>query len=118
MSSSLAPLTLCFFLIHSHAGRARETQVAEYPGIENERRLAHEALHRVVHGIFERMGRIIREYRSTRLAPGVKRVFVPGEMEAEPERRQRAEGVPLDEVMVQGIQDAAAGLGVDASALR
>ena len=65
-----------------------------------------------------RMDRIIREYRGTRLAPGVKRVFVPGEMEAELERRQREQGVPLNEATVQGIRDAAARLGVDASALQ
>jgi LDH2 family malate/lactate/ureidoglycolate dehydrogenase len=65
-----------------------------------------------------RMDRIIREYRGTRLAPGVKRVFVPGEMEAELERRQRAEGVPLNEATVQGIRAAAATLGVDASVLQ
>lgn len=64
-----------------------------------------------------RMDKIIREYRGTRLAAGVNRVFVPGEMEAELERRQRVEGVPLNEVTVQGIRDAAAQLGVDASAL-
>jgi LDH2 family malate/lactate/ureidoglycolate dehydrogenase len=64
-----------------------------------------------------RMDRIIREYRGTRLAAGVRRVFVPGEMEAELERRQRSEGVPLNEATVQGIRDAAATLGVDASAL-
>ena len=65
-----------------------------------------------------RMDKIIREYRSTRLAPGVKRVLVPGEMEAELERRQRRDGVPLNEATVQGIRDAAARLGVDASALQ
>ena len=55
-----------------------------------------------------RMDRIIREYQGTRLAPGVKRVYVPGEMEAELERRQRDEGIPLNEATVQGIRDAAA----------
>jgi LDH2 family malate/lactate/ureidoglycolate dehydrogenase len=64
-----------------------------------------------------RMDKIIREYRGTRLAPGFKRVYVPGEMEAELERRQRQEGVPLNEATVQGIRDAAARLGVDASVL-
>jgi LDH2 family malate/lactate/ureidoglycolate dehydrogenase len=64
-----------------------------------------------------RMDKIIREYRRTRLAAGVRRVFVPGEMEAELERRQRQEGVPLNEATVQGIHDVAAQLGVDASAL-
>jgi LDH2 family malate/lactate/ureidoglycolate dehydrogenase len=65
-----------------------------------------------------RMDKIIREYRSTRLAPEAKRVFVPGEMEAELERRQREQGVPLNEATVRGIRDAAAKLGVDASALQ
>jgi LDH2 family malate/lactate/ureidoglycolate dehydrogenase len=64
-----------------------------------------------------RMDKIIREYRGTRLAPGFTRVYVPGEMEAELERRQRAEGIPLNEATVQGIRAAAAGLGVDAAAL-
>jgi LDH2 family malate/lactate/ureidoglycolate dehydrogenase len=64
-----------------------------------------------------RMDKIIREYRGTRLAAGVRRVFVPGEMEAELERRQRKEGVPLNEATVQGIRDVAGQLGVDASAL-
>jgi LDH2 family malate/lactate/ureidoglycolate dehydrogenase len=64
-----------------------------------------------------RMDKIIREYQGTRLAPGFKRVYVPGQMEAELERRQRAEGIPLNEATVQGIRAAAAGLGVDAAAL-
>jgi LDH2 family malate/lactate/ureidoglycolate dehydrogenase len=65
-----------------------------------------------------RMDKIIREYRDTRLAPGAKRVFVPGEMEAGLERRQRVEGIPLNEATIAGIRDAAAKLGVDAAALQ
>jgi LDH2 family malate/lactate/ureidoglycolate dehydrogenase len=65
-----------------------------------------------------RMDRLIAEYKGTRLAPGVRRVFVPGEMEAELEARQRAEGVPLNEATVQGILDCAARLDVDARHLR
>jgi L-2-hydroxycarboxylate dehydrogenase (NAD+) len=65
-----------------------------------------------------RMDQIIKEYRGTRLAPGIKRVWVPGEMEAELERAQREGGVPLNEATVQGLRDAAAGLGVDAAALQ
>jgi LDH2 family malate/lactate/ureidoglycolate dehydrogenase len=65
-----------------------------------------------------RMDGIIREYRGTRLAPGAKRVFVPGEMEAELERRQRQEGIPLNDATIAGIRDAAAKLGVDASVLQ
>jgi LDH2 family malate/lactate/ureidoglycolate dehydrogenase len=65
-----------------------------------------------------RMDRIIREYHGTRLAPGVKRVFVPGEMEAELERGQREKGVPLNQATVQGIRDVAAMLRVGAAALQ
>ena len=64
-----------------------------------------------------RMDKIIREYRGTRLAPGAKRVYVPGEMEAGLERRQRTEGIPLNEATIAGIRDAAAKLGVDAATL-
>jgi LDH2 family malate/lactate/ureidoglycolate dehydrogenase len=65
-----------------------------------------------------RMDRIIEEYHGTRLMAGVERVWVPGEMEAELERRQRLDGVPLNEATVQGIRELAARLGVDASALQ
>jgi LDH2 family malate/lactate/ureidoglycolate dehydrogenase len=65
-----------------------------------------------------RTDNIIREYRGTRLAAGVRRVFVPGEMEAELERRQRAEGIPLNEATITGIRDVAARLGVDAAILQ
>lgn len=65
-----------------------------------------------------RMDRLIREYKGTRLAAGVKRVWLPGEMEAELAARQHQEGVPLNEATVQGIVAAAAGLGVDATALQ
>jgi LDH2 family malate/lactate/ureidoglycolate dehydrogenase len=65
-----------------------------------------------------RMDRLIEEYKGTRLAPGVERVFVPGEMEAMLEERQRRDGVPLNEETVQGILACAADLGVDAAALQ
>jgi LDH2 family malate/lactate/ureidoglycolate dehydrogenase len=65
-----------------------------------------------------RMDKIIEEYQSTRLAPGVRQVWVPGHMEAELARRQQQEGVPLNEATVQGIRAAAARLRVDAAALQ
>jgi LDH2 family malate/lactate/ureidoglycolate dehydrogenase len=64
-----------------------------------------------------RMDRLIAEYKGTRLAPGVRRVLVPGEIEAELEARQREQGVPLNEATVQGILDCAARLGVDGAPL-
>jgi LDH2 family malate/lactate/ureidoglycolate dehydrogenase len=65
-----------------------------------------------------RMDKIIKEYQSTRLAPGVEQVWVPGHPEAELERRQRREGVPLNETTVREIRDAATALEVDASVLQ
>ena len=65
-----------------------------------------------------RMDSLIREYKATRLAPGIERVWVPGEMEAELEQRQLTEGVPLNEATVSGILAAATALGVDANALQ
>ena len=56
------------------------------------RPVLHGAQHRRLRGrarFKQRMDGIIREYRGTRLAEGVRRVFVPGEMEDEIERRNR-----------------------------
>jgi LDH2 family malate/lactate/ureidoglycolate dehydrogenase len=65
-----------------------------------------------------RMDRIIAEFKGTRLAPGVRRVYVPGEMEAGLEARQREAGVPLNEATVAGICACADQLGVDATPLQ
>jgi LDH2 family malate/lactate/ureidoglycolate dehydrogenase len=66
----------------------------------------------------QRMDKLIREYRSTRLADGVERVYVPGEMEDEIERRNRRDGVPLNEATIRNLTEAALRVGADASALR
>ena len=64
-----------------------------------------------------RMDGIIREYRASRLAAGVERVLLPGEMEDEIERRNRRDGVPLNETTVANLAEIAARVGADASAL-
>jgi LDH2 family malate/lactate/ureidoglycolate dehydrogenase len=66
----------------------------------------------------QRMDGIIREYRGTRLAAGVERVFLPGEMEDEIERRNRHEGVPLNETTIENLTNMAARVGADTAALR
>jgi LDH2 family malate/lactate/ureidoglycolate dehydrogenase len=65
----------------------------------------------------QRMDRVIREYRSTRLAAGVERVYVPGEMEDAIERRNRRDGVPLNAETIRNLTEAAAQVGADATAL-
>jgi LDH2 family malate/lactate/ureidoglycolate dehydrogenase len=66
----------------------------------------------------QRMDGIIREYRSTRLAEAVGRVFLPGEMEDQIERRNRHEGVPLNETTIRNLVEVADRVGADATALR
>jgi LDH2 family malate/lactate/ureidoglycolate dehydrogenase len=44
----------------------------------------------------QRMDGIIELMRSCPAAPGVERIFVPGEIECETERRRRAEGIPIN----------------------
>jgi L-2-hydroxycarboxylate dehydrogenase (NAD+) len=65
-----------------------------------------------------RMDDIVRQIRNGRKAPGITRIYAPGELEAETERRYRREGIPLNEVTLRGIQHSAAEAGMDASALR
>ena len=66
----------------------------------------------------QRMDKIIREYRSTRLAEGVERVYAPGEIEDTIERRNRRDGVPLNERTVEDLIGIAGRVGADAAALR
>jgi LDH2 family malate/lactate/ureidoglycolate dehydrogenase len=61
-----------------------------------------------------RVDGIIREIRHSRRAPNVDRIYLPGELEAETERRYRREGIPLNEVTVTDIASAASELGVSA----
>jgi ureidoglycolate dehydrogenase (NAD+) len=65
-----------------------------------------------------RMDAIIREYRRTRLAEGVERVYVPGEIEDSIERRNRRDGVPLNDETITQLVETAARVGADATTLR
>ncbi len=64
-----------------------------------------------------RVDGIIHQLRACRRAPGVERVYAPGELEAETEARYRADGIPLTAATLEGVIAAARELGVDASAL-
>jgi LDH2 family malate/lactate/ureidoglycolate dehydrogenase len=50
-----------------------------------------------------------------RLPAAARRVFVPGETEAELERCQLAEAISLNEATIAGIRNVAVVLGVDAA---
>ena len=52
----------------------------------------------------QRMDQIIEMMRSCPRAPGVERIFVPGEIEHETERRRAVEGIPLNPQLQQELQ--------------
>ena len=64
-----------------------------------------------------RMDAVIQQVHASRHAPGVDRVYAPGELEWLTEERYRRAGIPLNEATLAGISEAARSVGVDAAAL-
>ena len=64
-----------------------------------------------------RIDGIIRQIRTSRPAPGVTRIYTPGELEAETEARYGVEGIPLTAATLNDIIAAAEELGVDPAPL-
>jgi LDH2 family malate/lactate/ureidoglycolate dehydrogenase len=64
-----------------------------------------------------RVDGVIREIRACRRAEGAEEILAPGELEARLEREQRAKGVLLNAVTLNGILKTAQERGVDARAL-
>jgi LDH2 family malate/lactate/ureidoglycolate dehydrogenase len=62
----------------------------------------------------QRMEQIIELMRSCPAAPGVERIFVPGEIESETARRRSAEGIPINPTLQAELMALAAELGVKA----
>jgi len=62
-----------------------------------------------------RTDKIVREVRASKLAAGHKRVYAPGEIEAETEARYREQGIPLNDETLKELTETAASLGVDSS---
>lgn len=61
----------------------------------------------------ERADAISRQIRDSRRRPGVDRLYPPGLLEWEFERRYAEEGIPLNDVTIAGIRDAAQRLGIE-----
>ena len=59
----------------------------------------------------------IRQLHAVRLAPGVDRVYAPGEKELLTEREYRRDGIPLNDVTLADLRRVADELGLDAAAL-
>jgi LDH2 family malate/lactate/ureidoglycolate dehydrogenase len=62
----------------------------------------------------QRMDEIIDLMHSCPMAPGVERVFVPGEIEYEMERRRRTEGIPINAELREELITLGKDLGVTA----
>jgi LDH2 family malate/lactate/ureidoglycolate dehydrogenase len=52
----------------------------------------------------QRVDEIIDLMHSCPRAPGVERIFVPGEIEVETERRRRAEGIPISGTLKEELR--------------
>jgi LDH2 family malate/lactate/ureidoglycolate dehydrogenase len=63
----------------------------------------------------DRVDRAIRQIHSSRRAPGVERLYVPGEPEAERRALYGREGIPLNSVTLADIRDTAKAQGVSVS---
>jgi len=61
-----------------------------------------------------RMEEIVQLMHSCPGAPGVERIFVPGEIEHETEQRRRAEGIPINPQLRDELRGVGAELGVKA----
>jgi len=64
-----------------------------------------------------RVDAAIRELHAVRLAPGVDRVYAPGELELATEQAYRRDGIPLNDVTLADLRRVAADLALDASPL-
>ena len=58
------------------------------------------------------MDEIIELMRSCPTASGVERIFVPGEIEHETEKRRRAEGIPINAELQKELTALSAELGI------
>jgi LDH2 family malate/lactate/ureidoglycolate dehydrogenase len=61
----------------------------------------------------ERLRSLLDTVRGTPRFPGVERIYVPGEPEAELRARRRADGIPVPPAVVESLGKLAARLGTD-----
>ena len=61
------------------------------------------------------MAEMVQGYHELPKAPGVERIFIPGEPEAEIEKRRRAEGIPLNPSVADSLKEMAQALGIEYS---
>jgi LDH2 family malate/lactate/ureidoglycolate dehydrogenase len=60
----------------------------------------------------DRMDALIDQLHASALAPGARRIYVAGEIEAEMRARRLAEGIPIEQPILDGLEAAAVSAGV------
>jgi LDH2 family malate/lactate/ureidoglycolate dehydrogenase len=60
----------------------------------------------------QRMDQLIEAMRNCPPAPGVDRIYTPGEIEHETEQKRRREGIPINATLREELINLAAALGV------
>lgn len=65
-----------------------------------------------------RVDGVIHQIRNGRRAPGIERIYAPGELEAETAARYRQTGIPLNNATLADLAAVAGRLGVDAAAVQ
>lgn len=64
-----------------------------------------------------RVDTIVRQIHASRKAPGVQRIYAPGELEYDTAARYQREGIPLNDITLHDLATTASSLGVDSSSL-
>jgi len=61
----------------------------------------------------KRMDELVRAHRALPKAPGVERLYTPGEIEQEIEKRRKSEGIPLHPSVVASLKQLAQELSIE-----
>jgi LDH2 family malate/lactate/ureidoglycolate dehydrogenase len=65
----------------------------------------------------QRVGELAAQVTASPTAPGVERVLLPGQLEAERHAQARADGVPVQDSVLEKLRETAAALGVELDGL-
>jgi LDH2 family malate/lactate/ureidoglycolate dehydrogenase len=66
----------------------------------------------------QRMSRLVAEQRYVPLAPGVERIFLPGEIEYEKKKRRLQSGIPLEPYIIESLTALGRDMGLETGFLR
>jgi L-2-hydroxycarboxylate dehydrogenase (NAD+) len=101
-----------------YAGELGNLETGPTPGKDGQLMMAIDiAAYQEPIGFAGRVDKIVGEFRNSRPMAGFDRVYLPGELAIETERRFRAEGIPVSDITIEALSRVADRLGVDADCL-